>query len=221
LANWLHKQLEEVDAEPEQPSRRKKSAKTMAREASRDEAAQGATRAVREIFRKLVSELHPDRETDPQEHARKTELMQRVNQAYKAGDLLALLELQLSIEQIDPKALAGMAEQQLKHYIHVLEEQSRRLREELKEFVAHFAAAMGESPSRKLSPASVQRALDADIRELKELARILDADLQRFQDIPAFKRSLREYRFESSEDPNKNDPPNVRRRRRRRGANRS
>jgi curved DNA-binding protein CbpA len=42
---------------------------------------------VREVFRKLASELHPDRETDPAEHARKTELMQRVNQAYKAGDL--------------------------------------------------------------------------------------------------------------------------------------
>jgi hypothetical protein len=44
---------------------------------------------------------------------------------YKAGDLLALLELQLSIEQIDPKALAGLAEERLRHYIHVLEEQSR------------------------------------------------------------------------------------------------
>jgi len=70
--------------------------------AQRDQAAQGGTRAVREVFRKLASELHPDRETDPAEHARKTELMQRVNQTYKAGDLLALLELQLSIEQIDP-----------------------------------------------------------------------------------------------------------------------
>jgi hypothetical protein len=64
---------------------KKKSAKTIVRETLRDEAAQGGTQAVREVFRKLVSELHPDRETDPAEHARDTELMQRVNQAYKAG----------------------------------------------------------------------------------------------------------------------------------------
>jgi hypothetical protein len=130
-----------------------------------------------------VSELHPDRETDPEEHARKTELMQRVNQAYKAGDLLALLEVQLSIEQIDPAALAGLAEERLRRYIHVLEEQSRRLREELADFVAPFAAAIGDPRGRKVTPAMAQSALEADIREVKGLMRALEADLARFRDI--------------------------------------
>jgi hypothetical protein len=220
LAQWLDEQVRAGYAEPQQAPRRKKSAKTIARETLRDEAAQGATRAVREIFRKLVSELHPDRETDPAEHARKTELMQRVNQAYKAGDLLALLELQLSIEQIDPTALAGLAEERLRHYIHVLGEQSRRLRDELAEFIAPFAMAMGESPVRKLSPAIVQRALEADIREIKALVRTLAADLARFQDIPTFKRSLRDYQIDPFEDRDFGVPPEFRPRRRRRGARR-
>jgi hypothetical protein len=221
LADWLDEPLQAGRPEPQQPPRRKKkSAKTIARETLRNEAAQGGTRAVREVFRKLVSELHPDRETDPAEHARKTELMQRVNQAYEAGDLLALLELQLSIEQIDPKALAGLAEERLRHYIHVLEEQSRRLRDELAEFVAPFAMAMGESSKRKLSPAIVQRALEADIREIQALVRTLEADLVRFQDIPTFKRSLRDYQIDPFEDRDFGVPTEFRRRRRRRRVDR-
>jgi hypothetical protein len=200
LGHWVDEQLRAGRPEPQQGPRRKKSAKAIARETQRKEAAQGGTRAVREVFRKLVSELHPDRETDPAEHARKTELMQRVNQAYKAGDLLALLELQLSIEQIDPRALAGLAEERLRHYIYVLDEQSRRLRDELAEFVAPFAMAMGKSPVRKLSPEIVQRALEADIREVQALERTLEADLIRFQDISRFRRSLRDYQIDPFED---------------------
>jgi len=97
----------------------------------REQAAQGASRAMREVFRKLASELHPDREPDPDERVRKTVLMQRVNQAYAAGDLLALLELQLSIEQIDASTLAGIAQDRLAHYNHVLEAQLQSLQDEL------------------------------------------------------------------------------------------
>jgi hypothetical protein len=215
LASWLDEQLRAGRSEPQQqPPLRKKSAKAIARETLRDEAARGGTRAVREVFRKLVSELHPDRETDPAEHARKTELMQRVNQAYKRGDLLALLELQLSIEQIDPHALAGLAEEKLRRYIHVLKEQSRRLRDELAEFVAPFAMAMGEPSVRKLSPAIVQRALEADIREIQALVRTLERDLVRFQNISTFKRSLRDYQIDPFEDIDLRVPRGCRPRRR-------
>lgn len=57
-------------------------------------AADDARRSVREVFRKLASALHPDRETDPARQAHKTALMQRANQAHASGDLLTLLELQ-------------------------------------------------------------------------------------------------------------------------------
>lgn len=200
LMHWLDEQVRAANPEPRRSTGRKKTAKVLAREALRDEAAQGATRAVREVFRKLASELHPDRETDPAEHARKTELMQRVNQAYKAGDLLALLELQLSIEQINPAALAGLADERLRHYIHVLEEQSRRLRDELSELIAPFLMAVGDVAYSKMSPATVQRALEADIRELQGMARAVEADLLRFQDVRQLKWSLQYYEIESSDD---------------------
>ncbi|WP_143605999.1 hypothetical protein [Variovorax sp. 54] len=58
---------------------------------------------MRDIFRKLASAPHPDRETDAQQRKVKTALMQKANQAYAANDLLALLELQLQL-QIDASA---------------------------------------------------------------------------------------------------------------------
>jgi hypothetical protein len=45
------------------------------------EAAREASRSVQEIYRKLASALHPDREPDEPQRRRKTLLMQRVNQA--------------------------------------------------------------------------------------------------------------------------------------------
>jgi hypothetical protein len=77
LVHWLDEQVRAANPEPRGSKARNKPAKVLARETPQGEAAQGGTRALREVFRKLASELHPDRETDPAEHARKTELMQR------------------------------------------------------------------------------------------------------------------------------------------------
>ena len=157
-------------------------------------------RAVRVVFRKLASALHPDREPDAAERAAKTELMKRVNQAYQSGDLLALLELQLSIEQIDQEALGRLAREQLRDYVRVLERQSRRLREELSEVLAPFVAALGGTAPRGFNPKIVNRALDADIRALKETIRGLDADLLRFRDSRQLIASLSEFRIDDLDD---------------------
>lgn len=94
-------------------------------------AAQQASLSLREIFRKLASALHPDRETDDAERERKTVLMKRVNRAYQNEDLLELLSLQIEIEQIDSEHLATLPEQRLRHYNHVLKEQVRTLEGQL------------------------------------------------------------------------------------------
>lgn len=174
---------------------RPKSAKSTARAALREQAAQGASRSVREVYRKLASELHPDRERDPQQHKRKTALMQSANRAYAARDLFGLLELHLSIARIGPEALAGMAQERLAHYNQALREQSQRLQEDLSEVTRPFVAAMGVSPGRhELTPEMVRRALDNDVRELRSIVKSLEADLAAFQDIRQLKASLKHYR---------------------------
>lgn len=199
---WIEAQVRAARAATvaaDEPPQRK-SGQSSKRAALREQAAEGGTRAVREAYRKLVSELHPDRETDPEEQQRKTGLMQRVNQAYKAGDLLGLLELQLAIEQIDAAALAGLADERLRHYVHVLEEQSRQLRDELAELIEPFAVILGESAPRKLSTDAVQRLLDQDIRELKSTVRKLEMDVICFQDVRQLKQSLGQHHVEPLDD---------------------
>ncbi len=179
----------------ERRSSRKKSAKTVAAEALRAQAAQAATQSLREVYRKLVSELHPDREADATRRDEKTALMKRVNQAYDASDLLALLELQLEIEQIDGQALAGMSEDRVNHFNAVLSGQLKQLKAELAERTEYFSMILGPR-SRVLSPVAVQRAFDDDVRQLKQHLQGLDDDLKRFQDIKQLKNSLRDYRIE-------------------------
>lgn len=103
-------------------------------------AAQQASLSLREIFRKLASALHPDRESDATERERKTALMKRVNQAYQSEDLLALLSLQIEVEQIDIEHLAALPEQRLRHYNHVLKEQIGTLEAELDAIAAPLLA---------------------------------------------------------------------------------
>jgi hypothetical protein len=160
-----------------------------AHEVRRDKVQQGASRSVRDVYRKLVSELHPDRELDPAERDRKTELIQQVNRAYDARDLLSLLELQLRIEQIDVAALGELPRERLRHYNLVFEEQLRELQRELTETIAPFSMMLG-GPGRTVTPETVRRLVEHELAVMKAGARELDGDLKRFRDVRELKQSL-------------------------------
>ena len=215
--DWLDEQIRAAEPAPEtpEPADVKKSAKALERERLKAETAEGGTRAVREVFRRLASELHPDREPDAIERQRKTELMKQVNIAYQASDLLGLLELQLSVEQIDQSALAGLADDRLKHYCHVLEEQSQALREELAEVIAPFAMALTDDTPAKLTPAAVLQSLEMDIRDLKAMLKDVELMLTCFEDIRHLKQSLGRYRIDSGGGDDVDEDGESRRRRRR------
>lgn len=159
------------------------------REAQRKaRAAQDATASVRAIFRKLVSALHPDRESDVVERDRKTALMQRVNEAYDRGDLLALLTLQIEIEQIDAEHLATLPEVRLKHYNHVLEEQLELLRQQVQTIQFDFELMLGARfPLHE--PRLVDLALTETVRDLQAMQHTIENDLRRFDD-PRERRAL-------------------------------
>jgi len=201
VAALLHKKLlEQQQAEPVAPTLpRKPSAKALAREAKAQEEAQHASQSIREVFRKLASGLHPDRETDPDERARKTALMQRVNAAYEKNDLLGLLQLQLEVEQIDHADIAALSESRLKHYNKVLTEQAQELGDEIDFIEASFDD--GEPFSRRMHPALVLQWLDRDIAELKAATAEVTHDLTALLDIKRLKARLKSYRIERHNDP--------------------
>ena len=118
-------------------------------------AQQQAKPSVRAVYRKLVSSLHPDREQDPQARLRKTALMQRVNQAYEADDLLALLQLQWEVEQLDASRLAQLQDAHLLRYNQVLQEQLQQLQQATREAQAALADMLGLDPRQRHAPHKV------------------------------------------------------------------
>jgi hypothetical protein len=186
-AEWAAK-----NAEPDgQRAKRKKSPRQQAAEARAQEQQAQISLSIREVYRKLASTLHPDRETDPQERDRKTRLMQRVNEAYQKNNLLQLLELQLELEHIDQHALSSMSEERLKHYNTILKEQVRELDQEIVHVESAFRYAYAIDPFEPVSPDTVLRNLAVDVKELRLNVRTLEQDLAAFGDIKNLKRWLK------------------------------
>lgn len=173
-------------------------AKAQAAQARREKAAQEVSLSLREVYRKLVSALHPDREPDAAARKRKTELMQRVNQAYDANDLLTLLALQLEIEQIDAAHLANVTPQRLAHYVQILREQLAELEAELAHCIEPFRDKVGWGP--QIVPATVDRQMNNEMAALRAHIRELQRDLVAFRDPAALRDILKHYRLEAPDD---------------------
>lgn len=171
-------------------SRRRKTAAQQRRE---DEAQQ-ATQSVREIYRKLASALHPDREVDAAHRDAKTDLMKRVNQAYAASDLLTLLELQLQIEQVDPRHMASASAQRLKHYNKVLSEQSAELKAEIYRVETGFGIEFGLDFGWGTNPRKLGQLLEQNKRELRADLEQQKRDLRLLTDVAATKLWLKRQR---------------------------
>jgi PIN domain nuclease of toxin-antitoxin system len=168
--------------------RRRKTAAQQRQEAE----AQLATQSVREIYRKLASAVHPDRETDPTRREAKTALMQKINQAYAANDLLTLLEVQLQIEQVDASHITNASAQRLKHYNKVLAEQLAGLKAEIAHVQTELCIDFDLEPDSGMNPSRLSGLIDQHLRlGRSELAR-LQRDLRMLADKAATKRWLKQ-----------------------------
>jgi hypothetical protein len=165
------------------------------------QAAEGMRQSLRDVYRKLVSALHPDREPEPQARERKTGLMQRVNQAYEARDLFTLLGLQLEIEQINAGHLSSLAPQRLTHYNQLLSEQLASVDAELEQCLEPFRRSLGGAWGRRtLTVAGVDQDLSVHIAELRGVLSALQLDLAAFRDPRRLRESLRHFRLEQDFD---------------------
>jgi len=167
-------------AEPAPGQRPSREDKARARDTK---ALQEASQSVRDVYRRLASSLHPDREPDASERARKTLLMAKVNAAYDSNDLLALLTVQMEIEQIDAEHLAGVPDTRLRHYIRVLKEQQQALEAELAALQVPVAEERGTAPGLLAWPAMLlRRALDADLQRQRQAIAAISDDMQVLRD---------------------------------------
>ena len=170
---------------------RKKSAKQLANEAKRADEQRSAHKAVQDVYRTLAKALHPDREQDPVEQTRKAALMAEVNVAYEANDLLRLLEIELQLEGVDVSRIEVLAEDRVRHYTRVLDEQAKQLEVELDEVELPFRLEIELSPRAKLTPASVISLIHADRELVQRRIEALTSDLKAFEDESAIKQWLK------------------------------
>lgn len=184
------------DGDEPLPGPQRQEKKAQQAEALREQAAKEVSQSVREVYRKLASALHPDRENDADLRQQKTAQMSRVNQAYEAGDLLGLLNIQLEIEQIDADHLTSLSAQRLAHYNQVLREQLDELKAEIQMLITPFI--MLAPYARKFLPEHVDRALTADLVNLQSVLTEIRRDLEEFKDPT--KLALALWDFESAED---------------------
>lgn len=166
----------------------------------RDEEARQVTQTVREVFRKLASALHPDRATDDADRSARTAMMQRVNRAYEANNLLALLELQLEIEQVDRDHIANAPAQRIRHFNKLLAEQLQELEQEIVDTEMRFCAQYFVIDDRRLDPAKLTRVLDDDVRDLRMAQSTLARDRKMLLNRPSAKRWLKQRRYEMRDD---------------------
>lgn len=169
---------------------RKKSKKTLEKEQREHEEAQAVSLSIRQIYRSLAKELHPDRARDDQERATKHALMQRVNEAYKKKDLLRLLELQIEHEQICQDHINELAETKLNHYNKVLVDQVKELGREVDAQRQQLFFQFNVPYHYLSKPKKIDGLLNSQIMELDFMIKYIQDDLENFKDIMALKKFL-------------------------------
>jgi hypothetical protein len=148
-----------------------------------------ARQSLREIYRKLASAVHPDRESDPERREAKNALMQTINQAYAANDLLTLFETQMQIEQIDSTHISKTSTQRLKQYNKLLAEQLSELKTAVTDMQVAFCMDHDLTPGAGLNPQKLSHLIQRQARGMRAEV----AQQQQFLRVLADKASTRRW----------------------------
>ncbi len=192
MAALTRQMQREQEAQAAQREARKAKRKPSARALAAEQQQQDAQGALRTIYRQLAASLHPDREPDAAERARKTALMSEVNAAYERRDLTALLRMQLQIAQVDATQLASLADDKLKALNRLLQEQKDALWQDRRRLGYEMEVEFGLPQYATWSERALQRAMREQIEELTSLSEWMRGDLHAVQDLARFKVWLKE-----------------------------
>lgn len=155
----------------------KRGGKKSARAIQAEQQAFDAGKLLKEIYRKLTSALHPDREPDIAERARKTALMSEVNKAYADENLLKLLHLQLHAVKFDSRAAATLADEKLRVINQSLSQQQQELKLECRELETLIQEEFRLQGFGELSAPMLQKAMNAQAAAARAGNRSLRRDL--------------------------------------------
>ena len=142
-------------------------AKQLKQQQKREQSAKMAEQSLKTVYLKITAMIHPDREPDEVKKLKKTELLQKVNEAYAAQDLFYLLKLQLQLEINKSLSSKALSSEQVKFYQLALEAQSQSLQGQLDEIFASFHLS-SHINTKQLKMSDVYKVIDQDATELKQ-----------------------------------------------------
>lgn len=142
-------------------------AKQLKQQEKREQAAKMAAQSLKTVYLKITAMIHPDREPDEEKKLEKTELLQKVNDAYAEQYLFYLLKLQLQLETNKGLSSKALSSEQVKFYQLSLEAQSQNLQSQLEEIFASFHLS-SHINTKKLKMSDVYKVIDKDAAELKQ-----------------------------------------------------
>lgn len=182
--DFIEKMLRRAMAGEEEKATRtaakNKGRKKTAKQLKEEQRAFEAGTVLKAVYRKLASQLHPDREPDPAERERKTALMSAANSAYESGNLLQLLRLQLQATKVDANTAATLADDKLRIINKTLHAQLRDLEMELRE-ITHLVQKAFRLPYGPVNELKLQNALDAAVAAENRSLAFMSADLKEIQ----------------------------------------
>ena len=181
-------------------AKRKKSPAQLKREELAAAQTKDADGALRTLYRQLASALHPDREPDLQEQARKTALMKEANAAYERRDLLALLQLQLRADLADGDKVATLAKEKLAALTALLKDRVAVLKRELEAVELRAMGEFGLPPYAIFSESNLKQSLVMQQQDLQADIAMMQQDLQRVQDDTYLKRWLKDQQKMAQDD---------------------
>ncbi|MBM0103203.1 J domain-containing protein [Steroidobacter sp. S1-65] len=191
LIERVYERMKEDEARrQERSSERPKSKRQERAEAS----AQNAKQVLREIYRKLASAVHPDREADAARRAEKNELMQQINRAYATNDLFTLLEAQMRLELIDPDHASKISGERLRQFNRLLSQQLESATEELRSLQSAFRVDYDIPYSRTITARDLHLATQRRAREIRAHIQQQKRFLEVLANKSATKRWLKEQR---------------------------
>lgn len=146
--------------------------------AQKEKAAQEAQSALKNIYRQLARQLHPDRAESDAQRLLHHDLMSDANTAYERGDLLALLKLQLKAQQIDASAMGTVAEDKLKAWVALLRAQAKDLSGELAALEMQMSQEFCVPRQRGLTDETLEGSLKAAVQDFEAAMHLMRHDLE-------------------------------------------
>ncbi|MCO8073402.1 molecular chaperone DnaJ [Acinetobacter lwoffii] len=171
-------------------------AKLKRQQEKQEQAAAMAEQSLKTVYLKIAAIIHPDREVNDVKKIKKTELLQRANEAYAEQDLFTLLRMQLQIEQDQDVSKKGLSAEQLKFYQLALDAQSRKLQDQIDALINRLVWSSKTRIAVKKAKGKVQIAdlykqIDEDTLAIKQQIKVEKERLMYIKKVSGLEMFLR------------------------------